>query len=92
MILYMVQIALSTVEGDAGIGAIPPRPERRGFPRKRMKSFTDPIAAIEEAEFLAQKNGRPYAVVCEQDKFFVLPLRARVSSWLIVEICRPSWS
>ena len=55
------------------------------------KSFTDPIAAIEEADFLAQKNGRPYAVVCEQDGFVVLPLRARVSSWNIVEVCRPSW-
>ena len=53
------------------------------------KSFTDVIAAIEEADFLAQQNGRPYAVVCEQDMFIVLPLRARVSSWNIVEICRP---
>ena len=54
-----------------------------------MKTFTDPIAAIEEADFLAQKNGRPCAVVCEQDGFIVLPLRAKVSSWIIVEICRP---
>ena len=54
-----------------------------------MVLFTDVIAAIEEADFLAQKNGRPYAVVCEKDKFVVLPLRARVSNWVIVEVCRP---
>ena len=52
------------------------------------KTFTDPIAAIEEADFLAQKHGRPYAVLFEKDGFIVLPLRARVSSWVIVEICR----
>ena len=52
------------------------------------KSFNDAIAAIEEADFLAQKHGRPYAVLFEKDGFIVLPLRARVSSWVIVEICR----
>ena len=52
------------------------------------KLFNDAIAAIEEADFLAQKHGRPYAVLFEKDGFIVLPLRARVSSWVIVEICR----
>ena len=55
------------------------------------KSFTDPIAAIEEADFMARQENRPYAVVLYRDKFVVLPLADRVDSWEILEICRPSF-
>ena len=52
------------------------------------KYFSDPVAAIEEADFMARQENRPYAVVLYRDKFVVLPLVDRVDTWEIMEICR----
>lgn len=52
------------------------------------KSFTEIISAIEEADFMARQESRPYAVVLYRDKFVVLPLADRIDSWEIMEICR----
>ena len=57
--------------------------------RLDMNNFTDPGAAVEEAEFLAKEHGVAYAIVgLSSELLRVLPLwNARGMN--ILEICRP---
>ena len=63
---YFVRIALE--KGDAGSGAIHPRPERRGFPRKWM-NMPDSTKDLVKSALVARAN---YAKAKEtRDKIFV---------------------
>lgn len=56
-----------------------------------IKVFNDPIAAIEEASFLAAQENRPYAVVdIGNERLKVVPLvECLFEKYPILEVCRP---
>ena len=53
--------------------------------------FTDPLAAVEEAEFLAEQSGKSHAIVAiDGDCFRVVDKDFALARGLhIVEICNP---
>lgn len=50
-----------------------------------MTTFTDPVAAVEEATFLAAQTGRAHAVVSVPDGYAVLPYH-RAHGMRILEV------
>lgn len=56
-----------------------------------MTPFTDPLAAIEEAEFLAEQRGKSYAVVAIQGGCFRVVEKAFAldRGLHILEVCNP---
>jgi len=56
-----------------------------------MSNFTDPIAALEEAEYLAKQEKRTMCVVeIEPNKIVVVPrAKARSMGKIILETCVP---
>lgn len=56
-----------------------------------MTNFTDPLAAIEEAQFLAESNGEPYAVVKHKAIKFTMRVvgLSEVARSSAMEVCWP---